>query len=77
MKNLALAVSHDLEPGDRIVCRIEGQARVCKFSSWGVTGYHDSVAVIVPRGQHDKNDDYLMLVQAEDVLTEEDLSNAE
>ncbi len=68
MKNLALAVSHDLRPGDRIVCRIDGQARVCKFSSWGVTGSRESVAVIVP-AEH--GDPYLMLVQAEDVLTEE------
>lgn len=71
MQTAPATVDMDLRPGDRIVCRIEGQPRVCRFSSWGITGRRESVAVIVPRGQHDRHEDYLMLVQAEDVLTEE------
>ena len=64
----------DFHKGDRIVCRIpngakEPIAKVCQFSSWGVTGSYDSVAVIVPADKG--HDNYLMLVQARDVLTQE------
>ena len=60
----------DFHKGDPILCRLPGdESKVCQFSSWGVTGSYNSVAVIVPAEKG--HDGYLMLVQARDVLTQE------
>ena len=66
-RTYAATLEHwDLHPGDRIVCRIGDEQRVCTFSSWGVTGRYDSAAVLLRGGKG--KEEHLQIVQARDVV---------